>query len=72
MVPQSWMINCLKKYKISGEVRKFIENNLENRRDELIARGKSLTKVKIKRIIPGRRAITIIISNSDDATQSHT
>ena len=30
MVPQSWIIHCLKMFKISGEVIKFIENTREN------------------------------------------
>ena len=30
MAPQSWIINCLKLYKISNEVIKFIEKNREN------------------------------------------
>ena len=30
MIPQSWIIACLKMNKISGEVIKFIENIVEN------------------------------------------
>ena len=30
IVQQSWMINCLKIYKISDEVQKFIKNTFEN------------------------------------------
>ena len=41
------MIDCLKMYKISGEVIKFIENTMENWRFELTAGDKSLTEVKI-------------------------
>ena len=48
MVPQRWITDCLKTYKISGEVIKFIENNMKNWRVELTAEGKSLTKVKIQ------------------------
>ena len=42
MVPQSWIINCLKMYYISSEVIKFIKNTMENWRVELVAREKSL------------------------------
>ena len=49
MVPQSWIIDCLKMYKISGEIIKFIENTMENWRVEQVAEGKSLTEVKIQR-----------------------
>ena len=41
IVAQSGIIDCLKMYKLSGEVIKFIENTLENRRVELIAGDKS-------------------------------
>ena len=34
---QSWIIDCLKIWKLSGEVRKFIENTIDNYRVELIA-----------------------------------
>ena len=49
MVPQNWIIHCLKMYKISDEVMKFIDQTLENWRVELIAGGKSLTEAKIQR-----------------------
>ena len=49
MVPQSWIINCLKMYKISGKVIKFLKNSIENRKVELTAGGKSLIVEKIKR-----------------------
>ena len=48
MVSQSWLIDCPKMYKISGEVMKFIENSMENRRVELTATRKSLAGVKIQ------------------------
>ena len=47
MVPQSWVINCLKIYKISDEVIHFIEKNMKTRRVELIKGGKSLAEAKI-------------------------
>ena len=49
MVPQNWIIDCLKTFKISDKVIKFIENAMKNRRVELTTGGKSLTEVKIQR-----------------------
>ena len=49
MVPQSWIINCLKMYKISHETINFIEKTMKNWRVELTAGGKSLTEAKIQR-----------------------
>ena len=49
MVPQSWIINCLKMYKISHEIINFIEKNMKNWRVELTARGKGLAETKIQR-----------------------
>ena len=47
MVPRSWIIDCLKMYKISGKVIKFMENTMQNWRVELTPGRKSLTVVKI-------------------------
>ena len=41
MVLQSWIIDCLKMYQISGEVIKFIENTIENLWEDLTARRKT-------------------------------
>ena len=49
MVPQSWIINCLKMYKISNETINFIEKNMKNCRVELTAGRKSLAETKIRR-----------------------
>ena len=49
MVSQSWIINCLKMYKISDEVINYIEKTMNNWRMKLIAEGKSLAKAKIQR-----------------------
>ena len=49
MVLQSWIINCLKMYKISGEVINFIEKTMKTWRVELTAGGKSLAETKIQR-----------------------
>ena len=48
IVPQSWIIDCLKMYVISNEDIKFIENNIKNWRVELKTGRKSLTEVKIQ------------------------
>ena len=49
MVPQSWIINYLKMYKISDEVINFIEKTMKTWRVELIAERKSLAEAKIQR-----------------------
>ena len=49
MVPQSWIINCLKMYKISHEVIKFIEKTMNTWRVKQIAGGRSLAETKIQR-----------------------
>ena len=51
MVPQSWIINCLKMYKISHEVISFIEKTMKTLREELTAGGRSLAEAKIQRSI---------------------
>ena len=48
MVPQSWIINCLKMYKISHEVIYFIEETTKTWRVEMTAGGRSLDKTKIQ------------------------
>ena len=49
MVPQSWLLHCLKMYKTSHEVINFIEQTLETWRVELTAGGKSIAETKIQR-----------------------
>ena len=49
MVPQSWIINCLKMYKISDEIIKCSEKIMETCRVELASGENSLPEVKIKR-----------------------
>ena len=66
VVVQSWILHCLKMYKISDEIMKIIEKTLKTWRMELTTRGKRLADVKIQRDI-----FTITICNSDDATQSY-
>ena len=48
MVPQRWIINCLKMYKISDEVKKFIEKSMRTWRVELTAGGRSFAEAKIQ------------------------
>ena len=45
----SWIIHCLKMYKISHEVINFIEKAIQNWRVELTAGGRSLAETKIQR-----------------------
>ena len=49
MVPHSWIIHCLKMYKISHEVINFIEKTMQTWRVELTAEGRSLAETKIQR-----------------------
>ena len=49
MVLRSWIIDYLKKYKISDEVIKFIENTMKNWRVKQKVGGKSLAEGKIQR-----------------------
>ena len=50
MVPQSWIINYHKMYKISHEIINFIEKkNMKNWRVELTAVGKSFAETKIQK-----------------------
>ena len=51
MVSKSWIINCLKMYKISHEVINFIEKTMKTCRVELTAGGRSLAEAKIQRDI---------------------
>ena len=48
MIPQSWIINCLKMSKISDKVINFIEKTMKTWRVELTAGAKSLTGTKIQ------------------------
>ena len=49
MVPQSWIIHCLKMHKISHEVINFIEKTMQTWRVELTAGGRSLAETNIQR-----------------------
>ena len=49
MLPQSWILHCLKMYKISHEVINFIEQTTKTWRVELTAGGRSIAETKIQR-----------------------
>ena len=49
LVPQSWIINCLKMYKISHEVINFIVKTMKTWGVELTAEGRSLAETKTQR-----------------------
>ena len=49
MASKSWIINCLKKYKISYEFINVIEKNLKTSREALTAAGRSIAEAKIQR-----------------------
>ena len=51
MLPQSWILHCLKMYKISHEVIKFIEQTMNTWRVELTSGGRSIAETKIQREI---------------------
>ena len=50
MVPQSWIINCLKMYKISHKVINFIEKTMKTWRVEFTVGRRSLAETKIQEI----------------------
>ena len=68
-VPQSWIIDNLRKYKISGETKiifRKLQRKLESRTDsgkKKLNRGEDP-----KRDLPGRSSITITICNCDNVT----
>ena len=49
MVPQSWILHCLKMYKISHEIINFIEKTMHTWKVELTAKGRSEAEIKIQR-----------------------
>ena len=49
MVAQSWILHCLKMYKISHEVIQFIEQTMKTWRVELTTGGRSIAETKIQR-----------------------
>ena len=51
IVPQSWIIDCLRMYKISDKFVKFLTKSMKNWKVDLIAGGKTFAEVKIQRSI---------------------
>ena len=56
-----WILHCLKMYKISHEVIKFIEQTMKTWRVELTAEGRSIADTKIKRGIFQRDALSPLL-----------
>ena len=68
MVPQSWIIDCLKIYRIADKVIKFIEEIMKKLERGIDSRKKKFSWCENPEgYIPGRWAITITICNNDDA-----
>ena len=61
MVPQSWIIKCLKMYKISDEVINFIDKSMKTMKVELTAGGRCLTEVKVQRVIFQGAALSLML-----------
>ena len=73
MIPQSWIIECLKMYKLSDNVIKFITKAMEGWKVELTAGGQALAEVKnTKRHLPRRLLITTTICYRNNASQPYT
>ena len=66
MVLQSWIIDCFKMCKITGEVMKFMEHIMEKWKKTLNLNENPESN------LPVRCTITITLCNSDDATETHT
>ena len=49
MVSQTWIIDCVKMYKISDKVIKFITESMKNLKVELTVGGITLAEVKIQK-----------------------
>ena len=49
MVPQNWILECLKMYEIPDQFLQFIKKIIQTWRVELTAVGQSLADVKIQR-----------------------
>ena len=62
MVMQSWIINCLKLYKISNKIIDFIEKTMRTWRVQLTAGGRNLAQAKIQRnIFQGDALSTLLL-----------
>ena len=61
VVLQSWILHCLKMYKISDKVIKFIEKTKEAQSVELAVEGKSVKEVKTQRgIFQGNASLPLL------------
>ena len=70
LVPQSWIVDCLKMYKISEKFMKFITEAMKKIEWGIGSWGKNFIRGKNpERHLPGRCAVAITICNSNDATQ---
>ena len=49
MVPQSWILHCLKMHKITNQIVQFIEKTMQTWRVELAIEEQNLAAVKIQR-----------------------
>ena len=73
IVPQSWIINCLKMYKISHKTTNSSEKNPEKLETWIKSRRKKLGWNKDpKRDFPRRCTITTTVHNCHDTTKPHT
>ena len=70
--PQSWILHCLKMYKILYKSHKIYREERGNLKSGTDSRRKKPSRGEDpERHIPGRCTITITIWHSDDATQWH-
>ena len=60
-VPKSWILHCIKMFKIPDDVIQFIKKNLETWTVELTARWKSLAEVKIPGSIFQGDALSLLL-----------
>ena len=72
MVPHSWIVNCLKMYKISDKVFKFIMEVRKNWKSGIDSKRKNFNRGENpERHLQGRCAFTIAICFNNDAIQLH-
>ena len=61
MFPRSWILHCLKLYKMPNQIIQLIKKTMQTWRVELTAGGQSLAKVKIERGIFKRDALSPLL-----------
>ena len=72
MVPHSWIEDCLKMYKVSNKVIKFVTKAMKKKKkkSEINSRMKNFSRGENpERLFPGRCAFALPICNSNDATR---